>query len=112
MSTTQYDATVIGGMRVDVSRVLIDYAQSGIPTVNVIQTGAVTMADGSVQWIPLPPNVSSTLTFQLDLVNNAATPIPEVDFTTGATLSTNTSLEQVLLGVLAIIRQQQNISNP
>jgi len=111
--TTNYDATVVGGLRVVASRVLIDYPSTGIPVVTIVQTGAVTMSDGTCQYLALPPNTPSSFSFSLDMVNNASTPIQEVDFATGAQLSGQfTTLETVLLGMLAIIRQEQATVNP
>ena len=111
--TTSYDSTVIGGLRVDVSRILIDYSPTGNPVVNIVQTGAVTMNDGTIQWVALPANVPASFSFPLDLQDNASIPIQEVDFNTGAVLTgQTTTLENVLLGMLAVIRAQQTLVNP
>jgi hypothetical protein len=106
--TTNYDSTLVGKNYVRGNNINIQYPPNGLPIITVSQANAVKMLDGSVVEI----SQAQSLTFSLDLVNNALTSIPEVDPTSGASLGINTNLQAVMLGVLAVVRQQQILKNP
>jgi len=106
--TTQYDASVVGGLRVRASRLIIETAPDVPPVVHIEQTTAVTMNDHSSQQLQPFPTISQTL----DLATNGDTPIPLVDFVTGAPLGGTTTLNSVMLQLLAVVRQLQLANNP
>lgn len=106
--TTNYNSTTAGTLYVRANNITIQYPPSGLPIVTISQANAVKLADGSVVEISAAPSI----TFTLDLVNNALTNVPLVDPTSGAALGTNTNLQALMLGILAVVRQQQLLKNP
>lgn len=102
-----YDSSQIGVPYIRSNGIVIHYSTSAQASVTVYQALAVKLADGtSTEIAPCPP-----ITFNLD-IPSGTTAIPLVDPTTGANLGANTTLQQVMLGILAVIRQQQSIQNP
>ena len=111
---TNYDATVIGSLRCRVPRITVEFPANGLPELSISQSTAVTLLGGETQEIITMPTLSSTI----DLINNANTPIPLVDYDTGKPLldangvQETTTLNAVMIQMLAIIRQVQNQNNP
>jgi len=108
MSTTNYNSSAVGVPYVRANNITIQYPENQIPTVTVAQELAVKLADNTIAHL----GPFESITFTLDMVNNATAPVPLVDPTSGAALGPSTNLQSILLGILAIIRQQQNIQNP
>jgi hypothetical protein len=102
-----YNSSQIGIKYIRANNITIQYPENGVPTVTVSQENAVKLADNTI--VAISP--AESISFQLDLVGNGTTPIPLVDPTTGANLGANTTLQQLMLGMLAVIRQQQLIQN-
>ena len=100
-----YDSTAVGVPYIRVGNIAIQYPISGIPQVTISQTTAIRLADNSI----IELGYKNSISFSLDMVNNANTPIPLVHPTTGADLGANTTLQQLMLGVLAVVRQQQKL---
>ncbi len=108
MSVTNYNSTNVGVPYVRCNNVTISYPDNGVPSVTIQQASAVKLADGSVTEISQIQSIS----FTLDMINNGTVAIPLVDPTSGANLGANTNLQQIMLGILAVIRQQQITQNP
>jgi len=108
MSTTNYNSSQVGVPYVRCNNITIQYGDNQVPVVTVAQELAVLLANGSVIQIGTLPSLS----FSLDMVHNATTPIPLVDPTTGNSLGANTTLQSLMLSILAAVRQQQLIQNP
>ncbi len=108
MSNTNYNSTNVGVPYVRCNNIQLQYPENGIPHVLIDQALAVKLADGTVREI----EQLQSLSFVLDLQNSPTTPIPLIDPTSGASLGANTTLQQVMLGILAVIRQQQLTQNP
>ena len=111
--TTSYDASVVGGLRCRASRIIVEFPANDVPVVHVEQYSAVTMNDNSTQQIAPMQSLEESL----DLVDNGNTPIPLVDFTTGAPVlvdgvAQTTTLNTVLVQMLAVIRSIQLANNP
>jgi len=98
-----YDTTQIGAPYVRVNRLTIVWPAVGQPTAEMEQSLAVKLATGEIRTIDPLPTIGATLDFAVD----GNTPIPLVDFETGAELGIETTLNQVMLGVLAVIRAKQ-----
>jgi len=90
-------------------RIEIDYPDStGIPEATVYQSLAVVLADGSTRSIqPLAP-----MMLKLDLKAYGNDPIPLISPSTAKHLGADTSLNQVFLGILAVVRQAQIAAEP
>jgi hypothetical protein len=107
-TTTNYNSTNTGVPYVRANNITIQYPANGLPIVTISQANAVKLADGSIVEISAAPSIS----FPLDMVVNATTNIALVDPTSGANLGANTNLQSIMLGILAVIRQQQLLKNP
>lgn len=102
-----YDSTNVGVPYIRANNIEIQYSANGIATVTVNQALAVKLADNSVTEIGQIQSIS----FILDMANNATTPVPLVDPSSGANLGANTTLQQTMLSILAVIRQHQIAQN-
>lgn len=99
-----YDSTNVGVPYVRAHKVEIFYPVTNrYPQAIIGQQLAVKMADGTVR--PLEELTPLTVTF--DMAIDGATPIPLVDPTSGAPLGMDTTLQQVMLGILAVVRSEQ-----
>lgn len=106
---TQYDATVVGGLRCQITDINISYPPSGTPGICISQQYAVTMNDGTTQLLTPMNQVTMTLNPAVD----GNTPVQMVDFNTGVALTGQfTTLNEVMLKVLAIARMYQAQENP
>lgn len=114
-----FDSTQIGVPYVRVPSLHVDFPPPGtaLPLCTIEQAEAVLLADGSIRQIGEMPTIQSTL----DVTNQ--TPIPLVDYDTGAPLAPEVcaalgamvsagavNLPMVLLLVLAAVRQQQELA--
>jgi len=106
--STNYNSSSVGVPYVRANNITIQNPPGSLPIVTISQSNAVKLADGSIVELGPAPSFS----FALDLATNATTPIPLVDPTTGAALGANTTLQAIMIGMLAVIRQQQVIVNP
>lgn len=99
-----YDASNVGVPFVRAHRIEIDYPDSaGTPIAVVHQSLAVVLADGTTRSIqPLAP-----MMLTLDLQAHGDDPVPLVSPTSAVNLGADTSLNQVFLGILAVVRQAQ-----
>lgn len=101
--TTNYDASQVGVPYVRVDNITINYSESGVPTVGLSQALAIKGADGTVYKIGDLPPIRSVL----DLVADGTTPVPLVNPEDGSALGADTNLQQVFLGILAVVRKIQ-----
>lgn len=106
--STNYNSSVAGTPYVRVCNIIIQYPENGAPTVTLTQELAVVLVDGTVGSL----GPFQSIVFNPDMINDATTPIPLVDPTTGADLGANTTLQQTMLSILAVVRKQQLSSNP
>lgn len=100
-----YDSSAVGVPYVRAHRIEIFYPDnSRYPQAIISQKLAVKLADGSVRSLEeLPP-----ITVTFDMLTDGTTPIPLVDPTSGAPLGQNTTLQQVMLSILAVVRREQS----
>lgn len=99
-----YDASQVGVPYVRAHEIEIFYPDnSQLPHAVIRQSLAVKLADGSIRTLETLPAITASF----DLVNNGTAPIPLVDPATGAQLGPVTTLQGVMLGILAVVRQQQ-----
>ena len=109
MSTTNYDASQVGVPYVRASRVLIDYPdKNATPRAVIEQVLVVKLADGTIRELEDLNSISITM----DLVAHGSDPIPLVSPVNGATLGANTTLNTVMVQILAVIRASQLVQNP
>lgn len=103
-----YDPSQVGVPYVRVSRLTIDWpdsVQSSMPSAKMEQSLAVKLADGSIRTLEKMPDIVAQLDF-----TRGNEPIPLIDPETGANYGSDTSLNQAMMTVLAVIRQHQRIA--
>lgn len=98
-----YDSTQVGVPYVRVPSLVIDYSNNARPVATIRQSLAVKLADGSIRELEPVPEIIAAF----DMAAEGTTPIPLVDPTTGASLGMNTTLQQVMLSILAVVRKEQ-----
>lgn len=99
-----YDASQVGVPYVRAHEIEIFYPDNGqLPHAVIHQSLAVKLADGTIRTLETLPKINASF----DLVNDGTAPIPLVDPATGQPLGPSTSLQGVMLGILAVVRQQQ-----
>jgi hypothetical protein len=101
-----YDASMVGVPYVRAPRLIISYPDNNkMPTVHIEQAESVTLADGTPRQLGPLPSFDVTLD-----MTKGDEPIPLLDPNTGAELGINTSLNQVMLSMIAVVRflQKQN----
>lgn len=99
-----YDASQVGVPYTRVHHIEIYYPDNGqMSSATLHQSLAVKMADGKIRKI----EDLSPIGVQFDFAANGATPIPLVSPDTGAPLGADTTLNMVMLGILAVVRQAQ-----
>ncbi len=110
MSTPNYNASQVGVPYVRAHRITINYPEPGrgIPWAVIDQSEAVKLADGSARRIGELPSLQRAF----DLQTEGNTPIPLVSPDTGEPLvgpggPMYTTLTQVMLGILAVVRREQ-----
>ena len=103
--TANYDSSTVGVPYVRSTQVIINWPDSidGLPKAIFSQCNAVILADNTVRNL----DTIQTIEIPLDLANNENNPIPLVNPTTGAALGANTTLNTVMVQILAVIRQAQ-----
>lgn len=100
-----HDSTEVGVPYVRAHRIELLYPDNNrFPQAVIHQRLAVKMKDGSVRSLEdlTPINVT------FDMLTDGTTPIPLVDPTSGAPLGPNTTLQQTMLAILAVVRREQN----
>lgn len=99
-----FDASQVAVPYVRANRIVIDYPPApAMPSVVIEQDLAVKLADGSVRSL----EALSPLNISLDMLNDGNLPIPLVNPEDGAALGANTSLNQTMLAILAVVRSKQ-----
>lgn len=99
-----YDASQMGVPYVRAHRIIINWPDSSMsPTASIEQSLAVLLADGSIRKLQDLPTIETAL----DMQNDGGDPIPLVNPEDGTDLGQNTSLNMVMLGVLAVVRAKQ-----
>lgn len=98
-----YDSSSVGVPYVRVPRLEIDYTNNAFPKVTIQQSLAVKLADGSIRELEPVPEIIAVF----DMAADGNTPIPIPDPTTGNPLGINTTLQQVMLSILAVVRKEQ-----
>lgn len=99
-----YDASKVGVPYVRAHRIVINYPDGGkLSTATIEQSEAVKLADGTVRALAnLPPIEAS-----FDLAAHGADAIPLVSPEDASPLGADTSLNMVMLGILAVVRAEQ-----
>lgn len=101
--TTNYNGSAVGVPYVRAPKITINYSTTGEVQAVIEQALAVKLADGSIRHLEsMPPIVSN-----LNLAADGAAPIALVSPEDGSGLGADTSLNEVFLGVLAVVRQIQ-----
>ena len=99
-----FDASQVGVPFVRAHKIEIHYPDNGqMPWATIYQSLAVKLADGVVRKIEDLPEITRSF----DMANDGADAIPLVSPVTGAALGPSTSLNQVMLDLLAVVRQEQ-----
>jgi hypothetical protein len=106
--SSNYDSSQVGVPYLRVNSMTVSYPENGVPSVIIQQAKAVKLADGRTVEI----EDVQCLSFTLDMIGSSMAAIPLINPTTGAPLGPNTNLQNVMLGILAVIRQQQLLLNP
>lgn len=100
-----YDSSAVGVPYVRAQRITIEYPDRGLPpTVRIEQSLAVKMADGSVRELENKGSFSSSFNMAAD----GSKPIPLVFPDTGLAIGQNTTLNNTMLAILAVVRNEQN----
>lgn len=100
-----YDSTEVGVPYVRAHRIELFYPdENRYPQAIIYQKLAVKMKDDTVRSL----EDVAPLTVTFDMLADGTTPIPLVDPTSGLPLGPNTTLQQVMLGILAVVRREQN----
>ena len=99
-----YDSSQVGVPYIRVSNITIQYPTSGITRVTLEQETAVKLADNSIAVL----NPIQSLSFTLDMEKDSQLDIPLIDPESGKELGSSTNLQQVMLGILAVIRPRQD----
>lgn len=98
-----YDSTQVGVPYVRVPRITIDYTNNAFPKVTIAQSLAVKLADGTLHEMAGLPEILATF----DMATDGNKPIPLVNPTTGASMDAQATLNQVMLFILGVVRQEQ-----
>lgn len=99
-----YDPSQVGVPYVRAHRIVINYPDNGVvPSVNIEQSMAVLLADGTIRTIDQLPTISTPL----DLAQDGAVPIPMINPNNGQPLGVDTDLNTAMLNVLAVLRSKQ-----
>lgn len=98
-----YNSTEVGVPYVRVRQLTVDYTNNAFPKATIEQSLAVKLKDGTIHEMSRIPELIVTF----DMVADGTNPIPLVDPTTGAPLGPSVTLQQVMLSILAVVRQEQ-----
>jgi hypothetical protein len=103
-----YVASEVGSPYVRAQRIDIYYPDNGqLPHAIIHQSLAVKLTDGTIRTLEELDPIKATF----DLANDGTTPIPLVDPGSALPLGPNTTLQGVMLGILAVVRQRQLAAN-
>lgn len=101
-----YDASQVGVPYVRVNRITVNYPPApSLPNAVIEQSLAVKLADSSVREL----ESLATINVTLDMVNDGSTPIPLKSPENDSSLGANTTLNEVLLGIFAVVRSKQGV---
>lgn len=99
-----YNSTQPGTIYGRVKRIVIDYNDQGAPPVVTIERAtAVSLADGTARAL----DTRAPIAFQVDLANAQNELFPLVHPTTSEPLGSDVSMQNVFLGVLAVVRAKE-----
>ena len=102
--TANYDPSVVGVPYVRAHKITIFYPDNNLlPSVKIEQSLAVKLADDTVRKIEDIPAIERSL----DMFNAGNDPIPLINPETGQPLGSDTSLNYVMLHILAVLRAEQ-----
>lgn len=101
--TMNYNASQVGAPYVRVNNITITYPPGGQARVGFSQVLAIKAADGTVYELQQLAPISA----DLDLAAHGTDPIPLVSPEDGSSLGSDTTLQQVFLAILAVVRQIQ-----
>jgi hypothetical protein len=100
-----YDSTVVGVPYVRAQRIIINYPDAGkSPSATIEQSLAVKMLDGTVRQLE---NINA-INVTFDFANDGSTNIPLVHPDSGLPIGANTTLNNTMLAILAVVRSEQN----
>ena len=102
-----YDSTVVGVPYLRVTEIRIDYPVGAMPSVVLVQVWAVRLAGGALAELGPAPELRG----DCDLVAHGKDPVPLVSPTTGEPIGGSTSLNAVMVQILAIVRDIQTRQN-
>lgn len=101
---SNYDASQVGVPYVRAHRIVINYPDGGkLPTATIEQSEAVKLADGTVRALGNLPAIEASF----DLATHGTDPIPLVSPENAEHLGADTSLNMVMLSILAVVRAEQ-----
>lgn len=99
-----YDSSQVGVPYTRVHRIEISYPDNGLmPSAVLHQSLAVKMADGKTRRLEDLDQIA----VQFDFAADGTTPIPLVSPDTGVPLGPTTTLNMVMLSILAVVRKAQ-----
>lgn len=99
-----YVANQVGLPYARAERIDIYYPDNGqLPHAIIHQALAVRLSDGTIRKLETLPTITATF----DLAANGNDPIPLVDPGSAQPLGPSTTLNSVMLGILAVVRQRQ-----
>jgi hypothetical protein len=100
----KYDASVVGVPYVRAQRIIINYPDAGkSPSATIEQSLAVKLLDGTTRQL----ETIASINVDFDFVANGNAPIPLVFPDTGLPIGPNTTLNNTMLAILAVVRSEQ-----
>ena len=100
-----YDSTIVGVPYVRAQRIIINYPDAGkSPSATIEQSLAVKLLDGTVRQLENLPVLDVVFDFAAD--GSAAIPLVHPD--SGSPIGANTTLNNTMLAILAVVRHEQN----
>lgn len=100
-----YNSSTVGLPYVRAQRITIEYPDAGrAPTAIIEQSLAVKLADGTVRQLENQGSFAVTFNFAAD----GSAPIPLIFPDTGLPIGPNTTLNNTMLSILAVVRHEQN----
>jgi len=103
--TINYDSSVVGVPYVRAQRIIINYPDAGkAPSATIEQSMAVKLLDGTTRQLE---NLAA-VNVEFDFATNGNNPIPLVFPDSGLPVGANTTLNNTMLAILAVVRSGQN----
>jgi len=102
--TMNYNGSQVGVPYVRVHKITIDYPDKGLnPSAVLEQSLGVKLADGTIHKLQDLQPIGVTFDFAAD----GTTPLPLISPEDASHLGANTTLQEVMLGILAVVRSEQ-----